>query len=59
MKKGVVANNKGVLSNKAFERITNILWVCAIMSMMGVLIVAKELRKEVKDIKRELILHRK
>ena len=51
--------NKGVMSNKGFERITNILWVCAIISMIGVLIVAKELRKEVKDIKRELIIHRK
>ena len=59
MNKGVVINNKGVLSNKGFERITNLLWVLAIMSMLGVLIVAKELRGEVKDIKRELIQHRK
>ena len=59
MRKGVVANPKGVMSNKGFERITNLLWICAIMSMMGVLIVAKELRKEVKDIKRELIQYRK
>ena len=59
MNKGIVINNKGVLSNKAFERITNVLWICAIGSMLGLFIVARELRKEVKDIKRELILHRK
>ena len=59
MNKGVVANNKGILSNKGFERITNLLWICAIGSMLGLFIVARELRREVKEVKEELILHRK
>jgi hypothetical protein len=53
MKKEVVTNNKG------YKTITNVLWVVAVLSMMGLLIATNELSKEVKDIKRELILHRK
>jgi hypothetical protein len=51
-------NNK-VLSNKGFEIITNILWVLAIVSMIGLLIVVKELSTDVKDIRKELIQYRK
>lgn len=55
----VNSNNKGVLSNKGYERITTILWIVAIVGMVGLLIATKILSNEVKDIKRELILHRK
>ena len=59
MNKGIVVRNKGVLSNTGYKIITNVLWICAIGSMLGLFIVTRELRNEVKDIKRELILHRK
>lgn len=59
MNKGVIANNKGILSNKGFNIITNVLWILAIVSMVGLLVVARELRREVKDIKTQLIIHRK
>lgn len=59
MNKGIVVRNKGVLSNKGYKIITNVLWICAIVSMLSLVIIARELRTEVKDIKRELILHRK
>ena len=59
MNKGIVVRNKGVLSNTGYKIITNVLWICAIGSMVGLFIVAKELRNEVKNIKRELIIHRK
>ena len=45
--------------NKRIKVIENVLWVFAIVSMLSLVIVARELRTEVKDIKRELILHRK
>ena len=45
--------------NKRIKVIENVLWICAIVSMLSLVIVARELRNEVKDIKRELILHRK
>ena len=50
---------KGILTNKGFEIITNILWVLAIVSMIGLLIVVKELSTDVKDIRKELIQYRK
>ena len=45
--------------NKRIKVIENVLWVFAIVSMLSLIIIARELRNEVKDIKRELILHRK
>ena len=45
--------------NKRIKVIENVLWVFAIVSMVSLIIIARELRNEVKDIKRELILHRK
>lgn len=51
MKKGIVVNNKGILTNKGFEIITNVLWVLAIVSMIGLLIGIKELSKDVKELK--------
>ena len=45
--------------NKRIKVIENVLWVFAIVSMLSLVIVARELRNEVKNIKRELILHRK
>lgn len=45
----VNSNNKGVMNNETYERITTILWIVA----------TKILSNEVKDIKKELILHRK
>lgn len=42
---------KGILTNKGFEIITNILWVLAIVSMVGLLIVVKELSTDVKELK--------
>lgn len=42
---------KGILTNKGFEIITNILWVLAIVSMIGLLIVVKELSTDVKELK--------
>ena len=59
MNKRIVVNNKGVLSNRGYKIITNVLWIVAIGLMIGVLILTKELSSEVKDIKRELIQHRK
>ena len=59
MNKGIVVRNKGVLNNTGYKIITNVLWICAIVSMLSLVIIARELRTEVKDIKRELILHRK
>lgn len=50
---------KGILTNKGYKIITNVLWIVAVLSMIGLLIVTKELSSEVKDIKKELILHRK
>lgn len=57
--KRIVANQKGILTNKGFEIITNVLWVLAIVSMIGLLIGIKELSKDVKDIRNELIKYRK
>ena len=55
MKKGVVANNKGILSNKGYkdimEGITFVLWVVAILGMLCVLYEVNELNKEVKELK--------
>ena len=45
--------------NKRIKVIENVLWVFAIGSMLSLVIIARELRTEVKNIKRELILHRK
>ena len=59
MNKGIVVRNKGILNNTGYKIITNVLWICAIVSMLSLIIIARELRTEVKDIKRELILHRK
>ena len=53
MKKEEVVNNKG------YKTITDIMWIVAVLVMIGLLIATNELSKEVKDIKRELILHRK
>lgn len=50
---------KGILTNKGYKIITNVLWIVAVMSMIGLSIATKILSNEVKDIKRELILHRK
>lgn len=51
MNKRIVVNNKGVLSNKGYKIITNVLWVLAIVSMVGLLIGIKELSKDVKELK--------
>ena len=40
--------------NKRIKVIENVLWVFAIVSMLSLIIIARELRTEVKDIKREL-----
>ena len=45
--------------NKRIKVIENVLWVFAIVSMLSLVIIARELRTEVKNIKRELIIHRK
>lgn len=55
MKKGVVANNKGVLSNKGYkdimEGITFVLWVVAVLGMMCVLYEVNGLQREIKELK--------
>lgn len=42
---------KGILTNKGYKIITNVLWVLAIVSMIGLLIITKELSSEVKELK--------
>ena len=53
MKKGVVAKDKGILSNKGYkdimEGITFVLWVVGIIGLMCVLYEVKELRDVTKD----------
>ena len=55
MKKGVVTNNKGVLSNKGYkdimEGIVFVLWVVAVLGMMCVLYEVNKLQREVKELK--------
>ena len=53
MKKGVVANNKGILTNKGYkdimEGITFVLWVVAIIGMLCVMYEVNELKELTKD----------
>lgn len=55
MKKGVVINNKGVLSNKGYkdimEGIAFVLWVVAVLGMLSVLYEVRGLQREVKELK--------
>ena len=55
MKKGVVANNKGILTNKGYkdimEGIVFVLWVVALLGMVCVLYEVNELQREVKELK--------
>lgn len=55
MKKGIVANNKEVLTNKGYkdimEGIAFVLWVVAILGMLCVLYEVNELNKEVKELR--------
>ena len=55
MKKGVVTNNKGILTNKGYkdimEGIAFVLWVVAILGMLCVLYEVNELNKEVKELR--------
>ena len=55
MKKGIVANNKEVLTNKGYkdimEGIAFVLWVVAILSMLCVMYEVNELNKEVKELR--------
>ena len=55
MKKGVVANNKEVLTNKGYkdimEGIAFVLWVVAILGMLCVMYEVNELNKEVKELR--------
>ena len=55
MKKGVVTNNKEVLTNKGYkdimEGIVFVLWVVAVLCMMCVLYEVNGLQREVKELK--------
>lgn len=55
MKKGIVTNNKGVLTNKGYndimEGIAFVLWVVAVLGMMCVLYEVNKLQREVKELK--------
>ena len=55
MKKGIVANNKEVLTNKGYkdimEGIAFVLWVVAILGMLCVMYEVNELNKEVKELR--------
>ena len=42
---------KGILTNRGYKIITNILWVVAVLGMIGLYIATKELSKEVKELK--------
>lgn len=55
MKKGVVANPKGVLSNKGYKIINWILWIVALSSWIGLLIFTHKLKEDMKDIKTHII----
>jgi len=52
---GVVANNKGILSNKGYkdimEGIAFVLWVVAVLGMLSVLYEVRGLQREVKELK--------
>ena len=41
----------GYISNKGFKIIEGIIWTLAIVGMIGLLIVVRELRSEVKELK--------
>lgn len=55
MKKGVVTNNKGILTNKGYKDIMEgigfVLWVVVVIGMLCVLYQTKELQREVKELK--------
>ena len=51
MNKGVVANNKGVLSNKGYKIIEGIGFILMVVSIITLLCVAYEVNKVSKDIK--------
>ena len=55
MKKGVVTNNKEVLTNKGYkdimEGVAFILWVVAVIGMLCVLYEVNELQREVNQLK--------
>lgn len=59
MNKGVVSNNKGIMNNETHEIITNVLWIVAIVGMVGLLIMVNELKNEVHNIRYELTQLRK
>ena len=62
MKKGVVANNKGILSNKGYKDIVEgIGFILMVVSIITLLCVAYEVNKVSKDIKvlKEMTTNRK
>ena len=52
--KGVITNQKGVLSNKGYKIITNVLWIVAIGSMIGLGVAIYQLKVLTKEIRTEL-----
>lgn len=42
---------KGILTNKGYKIITNVLWVVALLGMIGLYIATKQLSSEVKELK--------
>jgi hypothetical protein len=42
---------KGILTNKGYKIITNVLWIVALLGMIGLLIITKQLSSEVKELK--------
>ena len=62
MKKGIVANNKGILSNKGYKDIVEgIGFILMVVSIITLLCVAYEVNKVSKDIKvlKEMTTNRK
>ena len=45
---------KGIITNKGYKRITNVLWIIAVLGMIGLLILTNQLSKDVKELKHSL-----
>lgn len=52
--KGIITNQKGILTNKGYKIITNILWIVAMISMVGLGIAIYQLKVLTKEIRTEL-----
>ena len=54
MNKKIITNQKGVLSNRGYKIVTNVLWIVAIISMVGLGVAIYQLKVLTKEIRTEL-----